>query len=151
MRSRVAAAAGLILVLSICGSRVDAAPDDDSEARSHYAAALQHIVRGAHDEALHELQASYALAPYPGTLYRIAQCEDLLGRTDEAIADYRRFAETAKNPTRRAAALARVEALKLATAAAKARAAPPATVGTVTAPAPATQLAARLPPPSAPR
>jgi tetratricopeptide (TPR) repeat protein len=85
---------------------------DETEARERYAAGLRAFEVGAYGEARAELEASYALAPYPGTLLLVAQCEERLGRTEATIARYEQFLGVATNAARRAEVAAKVASLR---------------------------------------
>jgi tetratricopeptide (TPR) repeat protein len=104
---------GLLLVAPIPVAKAQSSPAEE-EARQHFVAG-QKLLDGARwAPALSEFQQSYALAKYPALLYKIAFCEDQLGRAAEALADYRRYLESDPQTGRREWIEARIEALRRA-------------------------------------
>src|SRR5437867_9257716 len=67
---------------------------DKEDARAHVARATQAHKEARFEDALVELEAAYQLDPKPDLLYAIGQVDAKLGRCDEAIDHYRRFAAT---------------------------------------------------------
>ena len=104
-------AAARVMVF-LCVAQLAAA--SEQEARVHYTAALQHFKAGRYQAAREDFRAAHQLAPYPGLLFNIAECDDKLGETALAIADYRRYLEAAPNTTRRDQVLARIRELEAA-------------------------------------
>lgn len=101
-------------------TRADHRRDAEMEARARYAAALRAMELGAYGEARTALEASYALAPYPGTLLLLGQCEEALGRIDAAIARYEQFLGVAQSSSRRAEIAVKVSKLRDGLAASRA-------------------------------
>jgi len=75
---------------------------DDELARRHYEAGQAHWDRGEIAEALHEYEAAHQLSRYPAILYRIALCQERLGRLDDALATVDRYIEAEPHGERRA-------------------------------------------------
>lgn len=88
---------GLLLVLAVLltsvGERTSAAatPEAEQQARRMFESAEEHFRNGLFAEALAEYQAGYEIAPLPGFLINIAQCQRRLGRLAVAQATYRKF------------------------------------------------------------
>lgn len=88
---------GLVLILAVLltgvGERTAAAatPEAEQQARRMFESAEEHFRNGLFAEALAEYQAGYDIAPLPGFLINIAQCQRRLGRLAVAQATYRKF------------------------------------------------------------
>jgi tetratricopeptide (TPR) repeat protein len=84
----------------------------ESRARAHFEAAVRAQQGGRLEEALRELRAAWELAPYAGIRFRIAECEEGLGQTAEAIADYERYLTEAPRSSKRELVEARIHRLR---------------------------------------
>lgn len=71
---------------------------DKEDARAHVARATRAHREARYEEALVELETAYRLDPQPDMLYAIGQVDAKLGRCDEAIDHYLRFAATQSDP-----------------------------------------------------
>ena len=69
----------------------DTAPEAQKQARRSFEQAEAHFRAGLFAEALAEYQAGYDVAPLPGFLINIAQCQRRLGDLTRARATYRKF------------------------------------------------------------
>lgn len=110
---------GLVAVLLLLGLGAPAWAESpaEREARQRYARA-QKLADGGHwAEALDEYQRSYELSRYPALLYRIALCQDQLGRAADAVKSYKQFLVEEPSSDRRAGAEARIAALERETGA----------------------------------
>lgn len=85
---------------------------DDEEARAHFMAGQKLLDGASHQEALAEFQQSYLLTPYPAILYRIAICQDQLGRHREALATYEKYLAADPATSRKEGVVERIARLK---------------------------------------
>jgi hypothetical protein len=81
------------MLLTTVGDRTAAAatPEAEQQARRMFESAEEHFRNGLFAEALAEYQAGYDIAPLPGFLINIAQCQRRMGRLAVAKATYRKF------------------------------------------------------------
>ena len=63
----------------------------EREARRNFQAGEAHFKAGLYGEALTDYQAGYAVAPLPGFLINVAQCQRRLGELAKARATYQKF------------------------------------------------------------
>lgn len=99
----------LILVVALpCGARAQSPTD----ARVHYETGKAAFADGRYKEAIHELQLAYDLDPNPALIYNVARAyeEDL--QLDKALTLFQQFADGAKGDEARAAATARIQAVR---------------------------------------
>jgi hypothetical protein len=68
------------------------------DARAHIAKATRAHKDGRYADARVELEAAYALDPRPDLLYALGQVEAKLGNCRDAIAHYKRFGDTQRDP-----------------------------------------------------
>lgn len=61
------------------------------EARRHFRQGMSLIQKGAFEAGIAELQEAYATKPHPNVLFNIARAYQDWGRTEEAVAYYRRY------------------------------------------------------------
>jgi tetratricopeptide (TPR) repeat protein len=94
----------------------------EREAREHYAAGQKLFDQARYSDALTEFQQSYALSKYPALIYKIALCQDQLGRTNEALESYEAYLKADPESSRRAGVEERISKLR----ASLPQAAPPA-------------------------
>lgn len=122
------------LALGLLGISAPARADRKAEAAQAAARADRAFSAGAHQQALAGYQASYARYPKPFLLFKMAECQRLLGHDADALSGYRAYlAKVSRGADRRRAA-AYVADLDPKVAAPSATAAAP-----VAAPAPVAQ------------
>jgi hypothetical protein len=68
-----------------------AEPDAATLARQAFEAGNRAFDEARYSEALAAYRHSYELVKRPNTIYNIAKCQDLLGKTEDAILEYQRF------------------------------------------------------------
>jgi tetratricopeptide (TPR) repeat protein len=85
------------------------------EAKAHFSSAQKLFDAARYAEALDEYGKSYELSRYPAILYRIALCQDLLGRRADAIASYQRYLDADPATARRDQVIARMKELTAST------------------------------------
>jgi tetratricopeptide (TPR) repeat protein len=83
----------------------------EADARKHFMQGQQLFERGGYVEALDEYRRSYEQTHYPAILYRMALCQDLLGKKFEAIKAYREYLELDPTTERRPQVQERIDAL----------------------------------------
>jgi hypothetical protein len=81
-------------------------------ARRHFKAGAQHYAAGDWRAALSEFRAARAADPLPALDFNLGRCLERLGRTDEAVAAYRSFADATTDPFDADEARARIRALR---------------------------------------
>src|SRR5262245_9507675 len=74
----------------------------EQEARLHYTAGQKLFDQARYAEALAEFEQSYALSKYPALIYKIALCQDQLGRSGDALASYESYLKADPQSQRRA-------------------------------------------------
>ena len=125
-----------VVCLALCsvGTSAPARADRKAEAAQAAAHADRAFAAGEHQQALTDYQASYARSPKPFLLFRIAECQRLLGHDAEALSGYQQYLAKVTRGAARRRAEAHVAELGPKVAAAVAAAAEP-----VAAPAPVPQ------------
>lgn len=82
----------IVFLVGASGRTAEAAsPESEQKARRLFESAEEHFRNGKFSEALVEYQSGYELAPLPGFLINIAQCQRRMGRLAQAKATYRKF------------------------------------------------------------
>jgi tetratricopeptide (TPR) repeat protein len=83
----------LVLILLIASARpaAGASAAAEREARRAFQAGEAHFKAGLYAEALADYQAGYGVAPLPGFLINVAQCQRRLGDLARARATYQKF------------------------------------------------------------
>jgi tetratricopeptide (TPR) repeat protein len=99
----------IVLVSGRAGAQSPSA--NDQEAKAHFDAARKLFDQARYADALTEFEASYRLAAYPAILYRVAVCQDLLGRRADARESYRKYLADDPKTDRRAQVEARIATL----------------------------------------
>lgn len=117
------AAVSLAVVLVCAPARAES-PAEIS-AKQHFGTAQKLFEHARYAEALDEYQQSYQLSQYPAILYKIALCQDQLGRYREAIDAYKRYLDADPSTDRRAGIEERIAKLDQQLAPAPAPAPPP--------------------------
>ena len=91
------------LLVGAAGARADE-PEDSTNialrAKTRFDAGRAHFEAGRYRDALVELGAAYALAPFPELLYNIARCHEALGEVEPALAGYRTYRVLASGEAR---------------------------------------------------
>jgi len=92
MKNRCLVVTALALAASFCAPAARAAGTrNEAQARKRFEQA-EHLYRGGQfADALTEYEAGYELAPLPGFLINIAQCQRRLGNLQQALLSYRKF------------------------------------------------------------
>jgi len=163
VRAALRCALFVLAVVGVVGAGAPARAEPhkgEAEARARYASGLRLVEAGDYERARVELEASYALAPYPGILLVIADCEERLKRPEAALARYEQFLAAAPRSQRRQAIEEKIAALRAAMAppepppAPHVEPPPPVAAAPAPVPAPVPTLAASVvakPAPSRPR
>ncbi len=130
-------------------AQAPAGGDARAQAQAHLSRGNDLFTSDKFDDALAEFQAAFAAFPSPKLHFNIGQCQRALGHLSEALAEFRRFLDEARDvpPDLRREAERYISELKAAEDSPL-----PATATTTTAPlpVPAVSLAAPAPPPLIP-
>src|SRR6187402_1855053 len=81
----------LSLLIGVVRPAAAASTAAEREARRNFQAGEAHFKAGLYAEALADYQAGYAVAPLPGFLINVAQCQRRLGELARARATYQKF------------------------------------------------------------
>ena len=102
------------LLIAVAGSAARADEADERLARGEFAGAQREFDLRHSQRALEGYQRAYQLTPYPAILYRVAVCQELVGRAVDAVATYRRYLEVDPQSPRRRTVEERIAALTAA-------------------------------------
>src|SRR5256885_40319 len=84
----------------------------EREAREHYATGQKLFDQARYSDALAEFQQSYVLSKYPALIYKIALCQDQLGRSAEALESYETYLKADPQSSRRSGVEERIAKLR---------------------------------------
>lgn len=84
----------------------------EREAREHYTSGQKLFDQARYADALAEFQQSYALSKYPALIYKMALCQDQLGRSAEALESYESYLKADPETSRRAGVEERIAKLR---------------------------------------
>jgi len=84
----------------------------EREAREHYTSGQKLFDQARYADALAEFQQSYALSKYPALIYKMALCQDQLGRSAEAVESYESYLKADPQTSRRAGVEERIAKLR---------------------------------------
>jgi len=115
-----------LLVLGAGSARAESPAE--AEARANFVEAQKLFDVARYGEALAAFEKSYELSRYPALIYKIALCQDQLGRVADAIGSYTKYLDAAPDSPRKAGIETRLRTL---------RALPPAIAPPTPAPPPA--------------
>jgi tetratricopeptide (TPR) repeat protein len=102
-----------IVVILLTGVASAQAPDERTErARAHVKAAIAYYDEGKYEDAAHEMQVAYELKPVPDLLYNLAQCDERLGKYEDAARAYEKYLQGRPDAPDRAQVSARIENLR---------------------------------------
>jgi tetratricopeptide (TPR) repeat protein len=88
-----------LLAVFLVGSLAQAAPpSQEDQARAHFIAGQGDYAAGRYEEALHEFEVGYGLAPRPEFLINFAQTYRKLGRPRDAAANIEQYLATGPSP-----------------------------------------------------
>jgi tetratricopeptide (TPR) repeat protein len=104
-----------LVVALLATSWAQAADRSQEVAKRHFFAGQRLFDQANYAQALSEYQQSYALAPYPALLYKIALCQDQMGRSVEALHAYERYLELDPASARQAGVRERIDKLRAQT------------------------------------
>lgn len=107
---RALTACVLVLALSTSAARAESPLERD--ARIKYQNGQKLFDAARYEDALAQYTASWELTHYPAILYRIALCQDLLARREEAIAGYEKYLAAEPASERREAVESRLRELR---------------------------------------
>ena len=77
----------------------EAIPSQEDQARAHFFAGQGDYAAGRYEEALHEFEVGYGLAPRPEFLINFAQTYRKLGRYRDAAANIEQYLATGPSPS----------------------------------------------------
>jgi tetratricopeptide (TPR) repeat protein len=86
------------LVLLLISTAIAAPPSQEEQARAHFLAGQADYAAGRYEEALHEFEVGYALAPRPEFLINFAQTDRKLGRYQAAVVHIEQYLATGPAP-----------------------------------------------------
>lgn len=87
----------LAFVLMV-STAIAAPPSQEDQARAHFLAGQADYSAGRYEEALHEFEVGYALAPRPEFLVNFAQTDRKLGRYQAAVVHLEQYLATGPAP-----------------------------------------------------
>jgi tetratricopeptide (TPR) repeat protein len=111
VRSRVAAALPLLLLLSLLPSSA-AAQSDDERARGHFRAGASYFDQRRFELAAREFEEAYRLSERPALLLNLATTYERMGRHERAATYLARYLEADPDTPERRTLEARLEALR---------------------------------------
>jgi tetratricopeptide (TPR) repeat protein len=118
-------AIALILAL-LALPRLVVADDGAAEAKRLYLSGSKHFDLGEYQQALEDFKSAYRVRDEAVLLYNIAQCQRLLGQSEDAVRSYKAYLRRAPTASNRDEVQAKIAALEQAlTARDRARAIPP--------------------------
>jgi tetratricopeptide (TPR) repeat protein len=102
----------LLAAMLLVGIPARAESPAEREAREHYTLGQKLFDQARYADALAEFQQSYALSKYPALIYKMALCQDQLGRSAEAVESYESYLKADPQTSRRAGVEERIVKLR---------------------------------------
>jgi tetratricopeptide (TPR) repeat protein len=102
----------LLAAMLLVGVPARAESPAEREAREHYTSGQKLFDQARYADALAEFQQSYALSKYPALIYKMALCQDQLGRSAEALESYDNYLKADPQTSRRAGVEERIAKLR---------------------------------------
>jgi tetratricopeptide (TPR) repeat protein len=102
----------VLAAILLAGVPARAESPAEREAREHYTSGQKLFDQARYADALAEFQQSYALSKYPALIYKMALCQDQLGRSAEALESYESYLKADPQTSRRAGVEERIAKLR---------------------------------------
>jgi tetratricopeptide (TPR) repeat protein len=103
-----------IVLLSLLLPRALFADESAAEAKRLYLSGSKHFDLGEYQQALEDFKSAYRVRDDAVFLYNIAQCQRLLGQSEDAVRSYKAYLRRSPNAPNREEVLAKISALEQA-------------------------------------
>jgi tetratricopeptide (TPR) repeat protein len=103
-----------IVLLLVVFPRALLADESATEAKRYYLSGSKHFDLGEYQQALEDFKSAYRVRDDAVLLYNIAQCQRLLGQSDDAVRSYKAYLRRAPSAPNRDEVQAKIVALEQA-------------------------------------